>query len=523
MKRRDLFKLAGGALAASAMPAVVSAVAAEPAKPVARKKRKPNMLFLFTDQQRQDTLAVYGNTTIKVPNLNRLAAESVVFHNYYCTQPICTPSRGSLLTGLWPHTHGEFTNNVPLQPEIPVLVEMLQPKEYYTSYFGKWHLGNEIFRQHGFDEFESTEDIYDIFNGRGDKTVQAAQPERTRSGYYRFLVAQGQKPGADGEFSRELSNSLPIELSKPAYLADIAGTFIDENKERPWVMYVNFLDPHSPFNSAYDGMYDPEKMEIPESYSAPADPTEPGRTTAIRNATKRSFKDMATEKDLRRSKANYWGKVSLVDTMVGRILAKLAASGQAEDTIIVYTTDHGEMMGDHHLMFKSVMYQEASRVPMLVKIPGVHAHPGVQNPVSGIDVVPTLLDLLGQQLPPHLQGESWAPYLREGKSPPEKDVMIEWNGPPAPFKKGEHDEPLRTIRTVDGWKLTLSPTGEGELYNLNTDPGEKKNLYYEDASLERITELAGRVHLWQRSTGDTPIAFDQTVWTERRKKLAQAS
>ena len=534
MNRRDLFRVAGGAVAASAIPRVAASEIVAPiassAPPQEVKKYKPhtqlNLLFLFTDQQRQDTLACYGNHTIKVPNLNRLASKSVVFHACYCTQPICTPSRGSLLTGLWPHTHGEYTNNVALGKNIPVLVEMLPKRKYYTAYFGKWHLGNEIFRQHGFDEFESTEDIYDTYYSKGEKTSKDVTPKRTRSGYYRFLIEHNQKPGPDGEFSREFSNKLPEELSKPAYLAQTASNFLAQNYEKPWVMYVNFLDPHTPFNSAFDNMYDPKKMEVPASFDQPTDPKELDRTRAVRNAIQEGLKNyegiMDSDDAVRLSKAHYWGKVSLVDKMVGRILAKLEETNQAENTIIVFTTDHGEMMGDHHLMFKSVMYEEASKVPMLLKIPGMALSHDIKQPVSHIDVVPTLLDLMGEELPVHLQGNSWAPYLKENEGPPERNVIVEWNGAPWPFDNMPA-EPLRTLRTNDGWKMTLAPAGEGELYNLNLDPKEMHNVFYDAESLERIQRFTAEINLWQKATGDAALLFDEAGWQKRKAQFIKAN
>lgn len=515
MNRRDWLKLAGGSVAAAVSPHADAA-------PVAAKKaggRRKNLLFLFTDQQRRDTLGAYGNRPIKTPNLDALAERSFVFENFYCTQPICTPARGSLLTGLWPHTHGELTNNVPLDPSIPVLPQMLREGEYRTAYFGKWHLGNEIFRQRGFDEFESTEDTYDKFYSKGGANF--VDDGRTHSGYYRFLVEHGQKPGADGEFSRGESNALPEELSKPAYLAQIATKFLSEKQDKPWVMYVNFLDPHSPFGSAFNAMYDPKSVPVPESFNDPAKATDLSRTEVIRQGLEKRPNELSTEAVLRREEAHYWGKVSLVDKMVGRILAKLKEIGADEDTVIVYTTDHGEMMGDHHLMYKSVMFEEATRIPMLLRIPGAQGR-RLEQPVSGIDVVPTLLDLLGEHLPPHLQGDSWAPYLSCGKALPERDVVIEWNGPPYPLKR-EHNEPLRTLRTNDGWKLTLvSGSAEGELFDLKTDPRERRNLFYEEGSLARIQAMAARLHLWQRSTGDTLIPFEAEAWRKKRAEVLKA-
>ena len=515
--------MTGAALAASGMQAlgVGNSKCASDAR--AKLPKPHNLLFIITDQQRHDTLAVYGNTQIRVPHLNRLASESVVFDSCYCTQPICTPSRSALLTGLWPHTNGEYTNNRVLASNIPVLIQMLPKDKYKTAYFGKWHLGNEIYRQRGFDEYESTEDIYAKYS---EADVTNTDRDRKRSGYYRFLLEHGIKPDASDNFTRAFENTVPEDLSKPAYLAHMANKFLDRQDKNPWVMYVSFLDPHTPFTSAFDKMYHANDMTVPASFDQQTSSTELERTKIVREALEKSASSETSlvpdDKALRATKARYWGKISLVDTMIGKIMEKLRERGYADDTIIVFTSDHGEMMGDHHLLYKSVMYEEATKVPMLLKIPGMSSATRVPQPVSHIDVVPTLLDLLSEEIPAHLQGTSWAPYLRAGEAIPERSVMIEWSGPPAPFGGGNEDaEPLRTIRTVDGWKMTITGDGEGELYNLKTDPKEMHNMFYAEESLEHIEKLTSEINLWQRATGDAIMHFDQEGWMNRRKEYTQ--
>ncbi len=518
MNRREVIQLAGGTLASAVLP---QGSVATPPQPAKNHHRHPNLLFLFTDQQRQDTLAVYGNTQLKVPNLNRLAAQSTVFHRCYTTQPICTPARGSLQTGLWPHTHGDITNNIALPESTPTMVEMLRAHDYYTAYFGKWHLGNEIFRQHGFDEFESTEDIYGTYYDKSKVGTEG----RTHSGYYRFLLEHGQKPDSDGEFSRRFANDLPEELSKPAYLARVAEDFLSRKASQPWVMYVNFLDPHTPFTSAYDKMYDPAVMSVPNSYSNQPDNRELSRNKAIRARIEHGEPGyegiMADEQAVKEAKARYWGKISLVDKAVGQILDRLNELHLMDDTIIVFTTDHGEMMGDHRLMFKSVMYEEAAKVPMLLKLPRQHSLVHIETPVSHIDVVPTLLDLLGEPVPPHLQGRSWMPYLSSNLPLPDESVVVEWNGQPWPFEEGQNDEPLRALLTRDGWKLVLARDGAGELYQLKTDPRELNNVFYRESSLPIIRRMAAELKLWQKSTGDAPLLFDEERWRDRRNNLGR--
>jgi arylsulfatase A-like enzyme len=166
---------------------------------------KPNLLFIFTDEQRADTMAAYGNRHIETPHLNRLALESAVFDQAYVTQPVCTPSRSSIMTGLYPHTNGCIENNHALPPDVPCLPEMLADGDYVTGYHGKWHLGDEIFSQHGFDEWISIDDGYRKYYSPG-------RDREARSSYHHFLVEQGFRP-ANGTAFPALSGRTRTALS----------------------------------------------------------------------------------------------------------------------------------------------------------------------------------------------------------------------------------------------------------------------------------------------------------------------
>jgi len=499
MNRRELFK---GVAAGAGTLAVSSLRAGTPQNAAPR-----NLLFLLVDQQRFDTLRVNGNDRIIAPNLNRLAEESVVFSRYYVSQPVCTPSRGSLLTGLYPHTHGAINNNIPL-PSVPVLTEMLRSQNYATAYFGKWHLGNELCPQHGFQEFESIEDMY--------TDPSAKTCSREHSGYHRYLAEHGYKPDTEkGLYSRNFANQVPRELSKPAYLASQAVQFLERRQHQSWVMYVSSLDPHDPFHSVNDHLYKPADMEIPKSFFEEPDRTESERTKALRNEYFHEPDNiLESAQTLRETKARYWGKITLVDEMYGKILAKLESLGLADNTIVVYTTDHGEMMGDHRLIFKSVMYEEACKVPMLLRIPWLKgAPPRVSKLVAQVDVVPTLLELMGQPLPVHLQGMSWAPSLLEGRELPERSVVLEWN---SETRSADADDPefTRTIITPEGWKMNLERHGRGELFHLISDPAEMSNRFYRPESVEVIRRLTGELNLWQHSNGDSLLQFDEREWKQ---------
>jgi len=483
--------------------------------------RRPNLLFIFTDEQRADTMAAYRNTLIDMPNLNRLGAESFVFERAYVTQPVCTPSRSSILTGLWPHTNGCTSNNIRLPDEMPCLPELLPHGEYATAYHGKWHLGDELFAQHGFDEWISIEDGY-------NKWFSAGHDPDTRSDYHRFLVGKGFAPQSGRTFGRSEAAHLPEAFGKPAFLAREASRFIRENRARPFCLFVNFLEPHMPFTGPRDGQYDPARVTLPPNFENPPDDSQPLRTRVLQRAyceDGHGGMSLRTEADWRRLIANYWGLCSLVDTHVGTILATLDECGLAGDTIVVYTSDHGDMMGSHRLLAKTVMFEEAVRVPLLVRLPGQRVGRRVGGAISQIDLVPTLLDLAAVSVSNHLQGTSGADVFRSGSPRAEGDVFVEWNGraegvrrydatnaPPWLAELGSFDEieaamadSVRTIITPDGWKFNCSVRGEHELYDLNADPYETRNLARRapnDETRGRMRDLADHIRRWQERTED---------------------
>jgi arylsulfatase A-like enzyme len=237
--------------------------------------------------------------------------------------------------------------------------------------------------------------------------------------------------------------------------------------------------------------------------------------------------DLTTDSGCRNIWAQYWGNITLLDRAVGEILNALHECGLADRTIVVFTSDHGDLMGDHGIFEKCVQYEEAVRVPLLVRVPWFDQAPKlIPGRISQIDLVPTLLELLGESVPAALQGQSRAAVLSGESTLSANDVFIEWNGPdgrPARFfGQGSADlkEPIdatarqqahqwqpvrgpwRSVVSADGWKLNLSTTDQCELYDLRTDPHELENQFDDPGQRERIRELAGRVRTWQAATGD---------------------
>jgi arylsulfatase A-like enzyme len=495
--------------------------------------KRPNLLFIFTDQQRADTLGCYGNSLVQTPVLDALARESFVFENAYVTQPVCTPSRASILTGLYPHTHGLTDNNVPLRPETKTIAEMVS-ESYVRGYCGKWHLGDEVIAQHGFEDWVSVEDMY-------RKYYTKEEYLSVLSTYHDFLVDNGLEPDVEQYgahiFRRETEARLPEPFTKARFVGREAARFLHQNRNQPFILYVNFLEPHTPYCGPFDDLYPPDQVPVGPHFRQ-----EPAENAALqkhlladRYRTMDDFdgEDLRTEAGWRKTRAKYLGNVTLVDRAIGDILRALDESGQRDNTVVVFTSDHGDMMGDHGLLRKAVMYEEALKVPLIVRVPWMAEQSRrVAGRISQINLIPTLLDLLGQEIPRHLEGVSLTPAL-EGKATlsqaGQDDVIVEWNGTSWKtgrlFRENPMQEevwqqvsgPWRTVIGQDGWKLNLSPTDRCELHDLNNDPHEQLNLYEDLAQRDRILCMTERLRQWQVRTGDTAPIPDGTLSATRQR------
>jgi len=465
--------------------------------------RKPNLVLFLPDQQRADTIACYGGVKVHASNLNKLASESVIFERTYVTHPVCTPSRSSLMTGTWPHTNGCTRNSVPLDRRFRVFPGLMEDRDYRAAYIGKWHLGEEGPIGRGFDEWVSTDD-------NGD--------------YTNFLVSRGIAPdNQNGRFSELAISNLPIELSRPKFLEKCACEFIEKHQRDPFILVVGFVEPHSPYNGPLNDEHPLDQIELDPTATRPESGNIPLRYRLMREwqqaeavldrerlPTQLFFG--VTPEEYRSIRQRYLGLVTLVDQSIGAILACLERFGLTDNTIIVHTSDHGDSLGAHQLFGKETMFEEATRVPLLVRLPGQRASKTIPQPISHIDFVPTLLDLLGQ--PNHFQcaGKSLLPLITEEASERE-NVFLEWAPNRTKVKKGTKlarrrlvkravEESTRTIVTQDGWKLCLRDKDLNELYNLNEDPSETHNLYSDRQYASVMSRLTGEISRWQESASD---------------------
>jgi arylsulfatase A-like enzyme len=469
----------------------------------AKLGRKPNLLIFLPDQQRADTISCYGGAKVHAPNLHRLASESVVFSKAYVTHPVCTPSRSSLMAGTWPHTNGCTRNSVPLDRRFRVLPELLEDCDYRTAYMGKWHLGPAGFPQRGFGEWISTE----------------------QGGHYsKFLLSAGLMPDkTDGDFSEKAISNLPLKLSRPKFLERHACEFIERHRRDPFLLIVAFVEPHSPYNGPLNDEHPLDEVNLDVTATVP-----PAENTPLRYRLMREWQQAEavmdrtrlpkllffgiTPEEYRNLKQRYLGLVTMVDQSIGAILACLERLDLVDKTIVVHTSDHGDTLGAHQLFGKEVMFEEAVRVPYLIRLPDQRRATIIRQPVSQIDFVPTLLDFFGQSKHPQCAGKSLAPLIREEIMPSE-NVVIEWAPNRTKVKKGSSlaprrmikravEESTRTVISADGWKLCLRDKDLNELYNLNDDPLETRNLYADRQYASVISRLAGEIRRWQQSAND---------------------
>jgi arylsulfatase len=467
----------------------------------------PNLLFIFSDRQRYDTMRCYGNDWIKTPNLNALSEQSFVFQNAYVTQAVCAPARSSIMTGLYPHAAGMPRNKLVMRQDAKSIAEMVSG-DYLRAYFGKWHLGDEVVRQHGFEEWVSVmERLW----------AEYTSPEYLgrHTDYHQFLLDSGLKPDQEAPggdiFSDEMRSNLPAELQMASFLAGRAASFIESNKDRPFILYVSFLEPHPPFNGPYNDLYDPEELPVEPTFLKKPE------GASLFNRVRADFfmqsefdgHDLSTEAGWRRLRANYLANITLVDDAVGKIVGALDGAGLAENTIVVFTSEHGDLVGTHAMLEMRTFYEEAARAPLMMRIPWLaRQQTDVGGNFSQIDLVPTLLELLDEPVPDHLQGESRAAVLRGPATLDGNDVFMEHNG------IGDRDLgnpsmnlmgtlPWRSVVTADRWKLNLCAGDQCELFDLNTDPYEERNLFNDPAQKDRIRDMAARVRLWQYRTGDS--------------------
>ncbi len=454
----------------------------------------PNILLICTDQQRFDAVAAYRNPEISTPNLDRLASQGVLFENCYVQNPVCAPSRASLMTGRYVRSHGLWANGVGLPTHERLFTRDLADAGYDCGLVGKFHL-NACF---GGRQEPRLDDGFRVFRWSHDPN-----PGASENAYHRWLKAA--RPdlwqAAVDPDSAVTFETMPTEAHYSRWIGNETIDFLTNSRDRdkPFCFVANFFDPHHPFGAPkeYVDRYHPDKLSRPVTVDGELE----GKPPILSEASRESYAGHApgyttySPQELQQVKAAYYAMVSLVDDEVGRILAALDEQGLAENTLVIFTSDHGEMLGDHQLMLKGpMMYECAVRVPLLMRWPGVlPAGRRRDELVQWIDLASTALDAAGLAQGPRMQGQSLLPLARGDADAKIRGwALCEYRNSGHPYDPPVHTTMLRH----DRFKLVVyhgAPATErersGELYDLAADPTELRNLWHDPDSRQTRTDL----------------------------------
>ncbi|KXJ86244.1 choline-sulfatase [Microdochium bolleyi] len=417
--------------------------------------KQPNILFIMADQLAAPLLKMYNpDSRIKTPNLDALAARSVQFDSAYCPSPLCAPSRMSLITGQLPMKIGAYDNASQISSDVPTYAHYLRLKNYHTVLAGKMHfIGDQL---HGYE----TRLTSDIYPGDYGWAVNWDEPERRLEWYHNASSILQAGPCVR---SNQLDYDEEVMYRSTQFLYDQ----VREGTDRPFALTVSLTHPHDPYTieEKYWDMYEDVEIDLPK-VSIPKDQQDP-HSKRLMKVTDVWGEDFSDEQ-VKRARRAYYGAVSYVDDCIGKLLETLKRCRLDENTIVVFSGDHGDMLGERGLWYKMSYFESSVRVPLLISHPSrFEAHRVTQN-VSTLDILPTLCDLVGTKpvsgLP--MDGISMLPHLegREGHD----TVIAEYTG------EGTIS-PLMMIRRGP-WKYVTCPTDPPQLFNLERDPHELINL-----------------------------------------------
>ena len=414
----------------------------------------PNILFLMPDQWRGMDLGATGESQVRTPNLDRLAGEGVLFRSAVANHPVCTPARSILLTGKYAYTTGTAVNDTPLASEETSIAEILAARGYYTGFVGKWHL-------------------------EGGKRLPGFVPPGPRRQGFEFWAAN---ECHHDYFHQHYFRDDPTPIAMPGYevftWTDLAVELLEKARQRrrPFCLYVEYGPPHDPYlvPPGFEGMYDPEKIELRKNW--------------------RPVRHSGSKQEI----AAYYAAVSCLDREMGRLLGKVDELGFRDNTIVLVTSDHGDLLGSHGSIRKQKPWEESVRVPAILRWPGrIRAGWRPDAVLSHIDMAPTLLSLCGARPSPVMPGFDFAGYLqgRSSRAPEFAHLMIHTRTEDNQF------EPWRGLRSRR-YKYARNEKGPWLLYDLERDPFEMTNLVEEAAHRGLVKRLDGEVARQMRRMGD---------------------
>jgi len=424
------------------------AAEAAPAEP-----RRPSILLILPDQWRGQDLGCMGNTEVRTPNLDRLASEGILFRNTFANTPVCCPARANLLTGKYAHQNGMVANDLRLRESEVTLAEILADQGYRTGFIGKWHLDG------------------------GNRMPGFVPPGPRRQGFQYWAANECDHRHFRPTYFRDDDRPITESRFEPEVWTDRAIEFLKGTGESPFFLVVSMGPPHDPYGAPdrFLKLYDPAKLT-----------PRPNWTQGVPGAGRKEL-------------AAYYAAMTAVDEQVGRLLRTLDDSGRTSDTIVLFTSDHGDMLGSHGQRLKRKPWEESIRVPGLLRYPA-QVKPGrvTEAFLTHVDLAPTLLSLCGLPVPAEMQGSNLADVAlgRTDRGPDSAFFQIF-----VPFAGDGTPNPWRGVRT-DRFLYARTEGSPWVLYDLKEDPFELKNLAHDPAHARLREGLEARLADWMKRTGD---------------------
>ena len=519
--------------------------------------KRPDILLLMTDQHRPDFTGFGGNSIVQTPNLDALAAQAMRFDRAYVANPICMPNRSTIFTGRMPSLHGTRYNGIPLDPRARTFPRSLREAGYQTAHIGKCHLQNmgsspeqvaralpdlpphdariENFPE-GWDLFEDINrhlaelvEMPDDYYGFTHVDLSVWHSDGCTGHYFHWARQRGvdltKLRGASNaiEVSQPSHHvwrtSLPEDIYPTSYITERTQDFLCRHAktqtDKPFFVVCSYPDPHHPFTppGKYYDMYDAADVSLPSCFDDPHEHSTPQykRMQRKRGQPLKSHVNpfSPTEAEYREMAAKAYGMISMVDDAIGRIFQTLDETGLASETIVIFTSDHGDMFGDHGMMLKGAMhYEGCTRIPLLVKTPGRAA--GVcKNLVGSIDLAATILSLAGVEAHRGMQSHDITPLLDDPNATVRETILIEEDQIHDMVHTGKSLR-MRTLLTKNDRLTIYDGLEHGEFFDHSEDPGEMRNLFGIPEAVSQQAELMERLAREMMSLDDIsprPTAF----------------
>jgi arylsulfatase A-like enzyme len=441
-----------------------------------KSPNRPNVLLVFADQMRGMSLGCMGDPDVQTPNLDRLAKEGLLFTNAVANCPVCTPARASLLTGLHPLTHRAVCNDMQVSADFPTLATVLKGEGYATGYVGKWHLDGvprDKFtppgpRRLGFDYWRAWNCHHDYFEAKchGDTEAPVA-----------------------------------LEGYEPVAQTDLAVRFMREHRDNPFLLCLSWGPPHDPYDQVpeeYRKQYDPEKLTL-----------RPNAQNADRERL-----------------ANYYAAITALDDQLGRLMRALKELRLDENTLVIFTSDHGDMLGSHDRTHKEQPWEECLLVPLVMRWPARLGNAQVVDTLVGlVDLMPTILGLAGIEVPKGLSGVDLSAPIRGEMGQEPGSVFLQVIVPSNQARANGVKE-WRGVRTKR-YTYARYQNGDGwVLFDNKTDPYQQKNLFHDKGAVRLRRELECEVQGWLQRTGDEFLPWQEHIreldmveeWNERERQ-----